>query len=72
MGKLISIDVFVARRDREGPWTEEDSARQRDINEWMRNRFNPNWVAEWRAKRSKPPFPPGSKVQLKVVWRRRS
>jgi hypothetical protein len=71
MGKLISISVFCARRDREGPWTEEDAARQRDLTERQRNRFNPDWIAEWFAKRSKPPVQPGSKVQLRVVSRRR-
>jgi hypothetical protein len=70
MGKIISIGVFCARRDREGPWTEEDAARQRDITEWQRNKFNPNWLAELSSKRSKPPAQPGSKAKLKVVKRR--
>jgi hypothetical protein len=42
MGKLISISVFCARRDLENDWTEEDAARQRGLNEWMRMRWRPD------------------------------
>jgi hypothetical protein len=70
MGKLISLMVIRARR--EGRFvTEEDAARRRGLTEWYRNRFNPQWAADL-GKPSKPPVPPGSKVQLKVVWRRPS
>jgi hypothetical protein len=67
MGKLITMWVVLARR--EGRFvTEEDAARQRGLNDWWRNWFNPQWVADL-GKPSKPPVQPGSKVQLKVVWR---
>jgi hypothetical protein len=67
MGKLITM--WVRRARREGRFvTEEDAARQRGLNEWWRNRFNPQWLADF-GKLSQPPVPLGSKVQLKVVWR---
>jgi hypothetical protein len=70
MGKLITM--WVRRARREGRFvTEEDAARQRGLNEWWRNRFNPQWVADF-DKPSKPPFPPGSQGPLKAVKRRPS
>ena len=62
-GKLITMWVFLDRRSF-GNATEEDAARQRGFNEWMRSRFAPH------SKRSRPQVQPGSKVQLTVVKRR--
>jgi hypothetical protein len=65
MGKLISIEVFEARR-RGDHITEEQAAVLRGFREWMASRYAP----ETLAKRQKPPAQRGSPVQMKVVWRR--
>jgi hypothetical protein len=67
MGKIITM--WVVRERREGTFvTEEDAARTRGFCDWMASRYAP----ESLAKRSKRPLPPGSKAQMKVVWRRPS
>jgi hypothetical protein len=66
LGKLISLYVVRARRRGEyPPWTEEDAARQRGLNQWYQMRYRPD-----EATPSRPHTPPGSKAQLKVVKRR--
>jgi hypothetical protein len=64
MGKIITL--WVRRARREGRFvTEDDAAMWRGFNDWMCSRYRPDLF----AKRQKPSVQPGSKVQLKVVWR---
>jgi hypothetical protein len=73
MGKLINMGRAKLRRmgifDGE---TEEDAERMRKYIEWMRLTRHGKRDPDPRAMPPRPQVPPGSKADLKVVWRRRS